>query len=215
LKSDEIFQFTDREHAIEFQRANASKVVNIDDPDFKPRLICGMDVSYDAETAYAAAVVWDNKQEIFVEKLTKKDNAPLKYVPGLLGFREGPILFRISRMLRTMPDVFFVDGQGVAHPRRFGLACQFGLAIEKPTVGVAKSLLYGRVEGDWILDSSGNKIGKVTSSASGKKFYVSVGNKVSLETASRLVSDSLVDGHPAPLRQAHLISERSRRSGLG
>jgi deoxyribonuclease V len=215
LKLDEIFEFTDREHAVEFQRASASRVVSTDNPDFNPRLICGMDVSYDAETAYAAAVVWDNKQEIFVEKLAEKDNAPLKYVPGLLGFREGPILFRISRMLRTIPDVFFVDGQGVAHPRGFGLACQFGLATEKPTVGVAKSLLYGRVEDDLILDLSSNKIGRVISSASGKKFYVSVGHKVSLETASRLVNDSLVDGHPAPLRQAHLISERSRRSGLG
>jgi deoxyribonuclease V len=215
LKLDEIFQFTNQDQAIAFQRENASRIVCIDDPDLNAQLICGIDVSYDGETAYAAADVWDTQRKVLVETVTNKDKTPIKYVPSLLGFREGPILARISLMLRSKPDVFFVDGHGVAHPRRFGLACQFGLAIGKPTVGVAKSLLYGRVEDDLILDSSSNRIGKVVSSASGKKFYVSVGHKVSLETASRLVSDSLVDGHPAPLRQAHLISERLKRSGLG
>jgi deoxyribonuclease V len=214
LKLDEIFQFTDQDHAVAFQRENASRVACIDDPDFKPRLICGIDVSYEGETAYAAAVVWDIKREIFVETVTKKGITPLKYIPGLLGFREGPILARISRMLRTTPDVFLVDGQGIAHPRRFGLACHFGLAIEKPTVGVAKSLLYGRVEDDTILDPAGDKIGTIISAASGKKFYVSVGHRLSLETASRIVSDCIVNGHPVPLRQAHLNSEESRRNGL-
>lgn len=214
MKFDEIFQFTNRDQAIALQKENASRISCIDDPDLKPRLICGIDVSYDGETAYAAAAVWDIKQEVFAETVTTKDTAPLKYVPGLLGFREGPILARISRMVQTKPDVYFVDGHGVAHPRRFGLACQFGLAIEKPTIGVAKSLLYGKVENYMILDPAGDEIGTVLSGANGKKFYVSVGHRVSLETASRLVSNSIVNGHPAPLRQAHLKSEESRRSGL-
>jgi deoxyribonuclease V len=214
LNLDEIFQFTNQDQAIAFQRENASRIARTDDPDLKPQLICGIDVSYDGETAYAAAAVWDIKQEIFVENITKKDKAPLKYAPGLLGFREGPILSRISRMLQTNPDVFLIDGQGVAHPRRFGLACHFGLAIEKPTIGVAKSLLYGKVEDDTILDPAGDKIGTVISSAKDKNFYVSVGHRISLETASRLVSDSIVDGHPAPLRQAHLKSQESRRNEL-
>jgi deoxyribonuclease V len=214
LKFDEIFQFTNQDQAIAFQRKNASTISCIDDPDLKPRLICGIDVSYDGETAYAAASVWDIQRKILEETITNKDKTPLKYVPGLLGFREGPILARISLMLRSKPDVFFVDGQGVAHPRRFGLACQFGMAIEKPTVGVAKSLLYGKVEDDVILDPAGDKIGTVVSNANGKNFYVSIGHRISLKTASRLVSGSIVDGHPAPLRQAHLKSEEFRRIGM-
>lgn len=209
---DEIFRFTTQDQAIAFQRENAPRIACIDDSDLKPHLICGIDASYDGETAYAAATVWDTTQKVFVETITNKDKAPLKYVPGLLGFREGPILARISRMLQTKPDVFLVDGQGVAHPRRFGLACQFGLAVEKPTIGVAKSLLYGKVEDDTILDTGGNMIGTVISSANGKNLYVSVGHRISLETAARLVADSIVNGQPAPLRQAHLKSKESRTS---
>ena len=214
MKIDKLFEFTDREHAIAFQRENASRVICVDDPDFNPRLICGLDVSYDDNTAYAAAVVWDIKRRTNVEKLAMKDRVLVKYYPGLLGFREGPILARISQKLQTRADVFFVDGQGVAHPRRFGLACQFGLASDRPTVGVAKSLLYGRPEDEMIVDSAGHRIGTIVSVSSGKKFYVSVGHRISLETSTRLVSESIVDGQPVPLRQAHLQSELSKRSNL-
>jgi deoxyribonuclease V len=214
LKMGQLFQFTDHEHAIAFQRENASKVICMDDPDFNPRLICGLDVSYDDDSAYAAAVVWDMERRTTVEKLSMKDKAPVKYFPGLLGFREGPILARISEMLRTRADVFLVDGQGVAHPRKFGLACQFGLAIDRPTVGVAKSLLYGRAQAEMIVDPDGHRIATVIVSTGGKKFYVSVGHRISLDTASRLVSNSIIDGQPVPLRLAHIESELSKRSKL-
>jgi deoxyribonuclease V len=211
---DKLFQYTDQEHAIAFQRENASRVICMDDPDFNPRLICGLDVSYDDDTAYAAAVVWDIKRRTTVEKIAMKDRVRVKYFPGLLGFREGPILAKISEMLGTKPDVFFVDGQGVAHPRKFGLACQFGLAIDRPTVGVAKSLLYGKAKDEIIVDPAGHQIATVIVSASGKKFYVSVGYRISLDTASRLVSESVIDGQPVPLREAHLESELSKRNKL-
>jgi deoxyribonuclease V len=214
LKIDKLFQFTNQGHAISFQRENASRVICVDEPDFNPRLICGLDVSYDDDTAYAAAVVWDIRRRTTVEKIAVKDRVLVRYYPGLLGFREGPVLARVSEKLETNPDVFFVDGQGVAHPRRFGLACQFGLAIDRPTVGVAKSLLYGRAEDEIIVDPGGHRIATVIVSARGKKFYVSVGHRISLDTASRLVSDSIIDGQPVPLRQAHLESELSKRSKL-
>jgi deoxyribonuclease V len=211
---DQLFQFTDQERAISFQRENASRVICVDDQDFNPRLICGLDVSYDGDTAYAAAVIWDIRRRITVEKIALKDRVLVKYYPGLLGFREGPVLARISEKLQTKADVFFVDGQGVAHPRKFGLACQFGLAIDRPTVGVAKSLLYGRPVDEMIVDTDGHRIATVIVTARGKKFYVSVGHRISLDTASRLVSDSIIDGQPVPLRQAHIESELSKRSNL-
>ncbi len=171
-----------------------------------------MDAAYNGETAYAAAAVWDMESEKFVEKASARDKAETSYVPGLLGFREGPILFRISQRLRSSPDVFLVDGQGVAHPRRFGLACHFGVAVSKPTVGVAKSRLYGRTENGVIVDSDGVRIGRIVTASTGRKFYVSVGHRISLDSASRLVEACLVKGHPAPLRQAHLDSENLKRS---
>lgn len=190
----------------------AQRVVCKDDPEFRPRLVCGVDVSYDGDMAFVAATVWDAEHEQFVESVGANDKAAIPYVPGLLGFREGPLLFRIARRMKSLPDVFLVDGQGVAHPRRCGLACQFGLAVKKPTVGVAKSLLYGRPESGTILDPAGRIIARMISTANRRKFYVSVGHRISLDTASRLVERCLVDGHPAPLRRAHLDSMRVKRS---
>lgn len=198
--------FVSRQQAISLQRDLAPKVIDEDQPGFKARLFCGIDVAYKEDTAFVAAVVWDSDQNRTVEKVQAVERALVSYLPGLLGFREGPLLLKISEKLKSYPDVFMVDGQGVAHPRRCGLACQFGLAKDKPTIGVAKSLLYGRLEGESILDPDGDEIGRIVKTASGKKFYVSVGNRVSLETSASLVNASLRDNHPYPLRQAHFES---------
>ena len=138
------------------------------------------------------------------------DNVSTKYVPGFLGFREGPLIVGIAENVRTRPDVFLIDGQGVAHPRKFGLACHVGLALDQPTIGVAKSRLYGRSDDNKILDPGGEVIGRILT-ADSRKFYVSVGHRISLETASHLVEKSLVNGHPAPLRQAHIESIRAKK----
>jgi deoxyribonuclease V len=135
-----------------------------------------------------------------------------RYVPGFLGFREGPLLVRVAEELRVRPDVFLIDGQGVAHPRKFGLACHVGLALEKPAIGVAKSRLYGRSDHGRILDPGGEMIGRILT-AGNRKFYVSVGHRISLETASDLVEKSIVNGHPSPLREAHLESIRAKKGG--
>ena len=190
----------------------SESVICADDPSFEPRLVCGIDVAYNGDTAYAAAMVWDQIEKVFVEKALHVDRTVVPYLPGLLGFREGPILLRTSRQLRARPDVFLVDGQGMAHPRRFGLACQFGIAAEKPTIGVAKSRLYGRVEGDLILASEREEIGRVVSDRQAKKFFVSVGHRISLPTATRIVQNCMVNGHPTPLRQAHMDAEMLKRS---
>lgn len=190
----------------------SERVVCADDPSFQPRLVCGIDVAYSEHNAYAAAIVWDSNEKIFVDKALCVDRAGVPYLPGLLGFREGPILLRTSQQLQKRPDVFLIDGQGVAHPRRFGLACQFGIAAEKPTVGVAKSRLYGTAEEDLILDPEGEAIGSIVSDRKAKKFFVSIGHRISLPTATRIVQSCMVDGHPAPLRQAHLEAETLKRS---
>lgn len=190
----------------------SKRVVCADDPSFQPRFLCGIDVAYNGDNAYAAAIVWDSNEKVFVDKALRVDRAAVPYLPGLLGFREGPILLRVSQQLRARPDVFLVDGQGVAHPRRFGLACQFGIALGKTTIGVAKSRLYGKVERDLILDPEGEEIGRIVSDRQAKKFFVSVGHRISLSTASRMVQSCMVDGHPAPLRQAHLEAEMLKRS---
>jgi deoxyribonuclease V len=223
--SEEFFRFVGRDQAASLQRDLSTRVKWIDDPDFEPRFLCGMDVSYDGDTAFVAAAFWDAANEKMVETATMVNSVPTRYVPGFLGFREGPLLVRVAEKLRVRPDVFLIDGQGVAHPRKFGLACHVGLALDKPTIGVAKSRLYGRStigvaksrlygrsDQGKILDPGGEIIGRILT-AGNRKFYVSVGHRISLETASDLVEKSIVNGHPSPLRQAHLESIRAKQGG--
>jgi len=210
--SKEFFRFVDKDHAASLQRDLSTRVKRIDDPDFEPRLLCGMDVAYDGDTAFVAAAVWDTAYRKIVETAAMVNSAPARYVSGFLGFREGPLLVRVAEELRVRPDVFLIDGQGIAHPRKFGLACHVGLALEKPTIGVAKSRLYGRPDQGKILDHGGEIIGKILTTGS-RKFYVSVGHRISLKTGSDLVAKSIVNDHPSPLRQAHLESIRAKQGG--
>ena len=212
MTSEKLFQFVDTAHAASLQRGLSTHVKCIDDPGFKPRYMCGMDVAYGGDTAFVAASVWDATNMEIIETATIVDRVSTKYVPGFLGFREGPLLVTLAERIRQRPDVFLIDGQGVAHPRRFGLACHVGLALDRPTIGVAKSRLYGKTDDSKILDPEDMVIGRIVT-AQGRKFYVSVGNRISLETASNVVEKSIVNGHPSPLRQAHLESIRSKRGG--
>jgi deoxyribonuclease V len=212
LTSEELFQFVDTDHAASLQRELSTRVKSIDDPNFEPRFLCGIDVAYDADTAFVAATIFDVANAEIIETATIVDNVSTKYIPGFLGFREGPLLVRITKKLRVRPDVFLIDGQGVAHPRKFGLACHVGLALDHPTIGVAKSRLYGKSDHSSILGPIGEEIGRILT-AGNRKFYVSVGHRISLETALDLVEKSIVNGHPSPLRQAHLESIRAKQGG--
>lgn len=212
MMPEKLFQFVDTDHAASIQLRLSSRIKSIDDPNFEPRFLCGVDVAYNGDTAFVAAAIFDMAKTEIIETATIVDKVSTKYFPGFLGFREGPLLVRIVEKVRARPDVFLIDGQGVAHPRKFGLACHVGLALNKPTIGVAKSRLYGRTEESKILDPRGEVIGRIVI-ADNRKFYVSVGNRISLETASQLVEKSLVNGHPAPLRQAHFESIRAKKGG--
>jgi len=214
LTSVEFFHFVDADHAASLQRDLSKRVKSIDDVNFEPRYLCGMDAAYEGGTAFVAASVWDATNMEIIETVTVVDGVTTKYVPGFLGFREGPLLVNIAERIRQKPDVFLVDGQGVAHPRRFGLACHVGLVLDRPTIGVAKSRLYGTSNDNKILDPEGMVIGRILTTRN-RKFYVSVGNRISLETASNVVEKSIVNGHPSPLRQAHLESIRAKQGGSG
>lgn len=192
------------------QRKLSTRIKSTDDPGFEPRYLCGVDAAYDRNTAFVVAAIWDKLSRRIVETTSAVDEVSTSYVPGFLGFREGPLLVRIAERLRTTPDVFLIDGQGYAHPRKFGLACHVGLVMDKPTIGVAKSRLYGKPQNSNIVDPEDKVIGRILA-AGHRKFYVSVGHRISLKTASDLVEECIVNGHPSPLREAHLGSIRAKR----
>ena len=212
MTSEKLFQFVNTDHAASLQRDLSRNVKCVDDPNFDPRYLCGIDAAYEGDTAFVAASVWDATNMEIIETATILDRVSTKHVPGFLGFREGPLLVKIAEKIRQRPDVFLIDGQGDAYPRRFGLACHVGLALDRPTIGVAKSRLYGKTHDSKILDPEG-LVNARTVTARGRKFYVSVGHRISLETASNLVEKSIVDGHPSPLREAHLKSMLAKQDG--
>jgi deoxyribonuclease V len=141
------------------------------------------------------------------------------YIPGLLSFREAPVCLAAVEKLQTQPDVFIIDGQGIAHPRRLGLATHLGLFLDKPTIGCAKSRLTGTFQepplekGAYSLlkDEMRKKstepevIGAVVRTRTNvKPVFVSVGHKCLLEDAIRVVLDCAVRYRlPEPTRLAH------------
>jgi deoxyribonuclease V len=147
-------------------------------------------------------------------------------VPGLLSFREIPVLLAALRKLRDMPDLLFCDAQGYAHPRRLGLASHLGVVLDLPSIGNAKSLLIGtygalsQTAGSWtpLIDerTGGERIGAVLRTRTGvKPIYVSQGHRVSLETSIRLTL-AVTDGYriPRPTRDADRFAGEIKRKVL-
>jgi len=185
------------------------------------RLVAGADVTYttDKASCVAGIVVWDVDRREAVETVVARRRTAFPYVPGLLSFREAPVVLAAVRRLRNVPDVFMLDAHGLAHPRRFGLACHVGVCLERPSLGCAKSLLCGehrepgRRRGstaDLTLD--GEPIGVALRTRDGvKPVYVSVGHRITLADAIRVVLACSVGYRlPEPTRLAHQLVTRER-----
>lgn len=161
------------------------------------RRVGGVDIGFEAggDITRAALVILAFPELTLVERVIVRRPTRFPYVPGLLSFREIPALLEALDRVRTEPDLILCDGQGVAHPRRFGLASHLGVLTDRPTIGVAKQRLIGRFQpppqqrGAWtpLLDKD-EIIGAALRSRVGTQpLFVSVGHRVSLETAIRLV----------------------------
>jgi deoxyribonuclease V len=189
------------------------------------RLLGGVDISttrFDPENlVYAAVVVltWPGLE--VVAKAGAVQRASLPYVPGYLGFREVPALLEAWEKLAEKPDLVLVDGHGVAHPRSFGIATHLGVALDVPTIGCAKSVLVGRVEGELgprpgeaaPLVWKGQRLGTaLRTRKAALPIYVSTGHRVELESAVDWVRRCLTGYRlPEPTRQAHLAANAVRR----
>jgi deoxyribonuclease V len=175
------------------------------------RYVAGADGAYDNERVAGAAVLVEYDTLEPIETKTAKVRATFPYIPGLLSFREGPVVVRVLRKLKRKPDVCIVDGHGLAHPRKFGLACYVGLITNLPTIGVAKSRLFGTKVGEALVDSERNVIARILQ-FNGKSLYVSVGHKISLEDATRIVRHCITRRGLEPIRLAHQEANRLRWS---
>jgi deoxyribonuclease V len=178
--------------------------------------IGGVDVSIKPETARAAIVVIRIPELTPVEAVTADAPLVFPYIPGLLAFREGPAVLAAWEMLDVKPDLLMFDGQGIAHPRGMGIASLMGLWLDRPTIGVAKSRLYGKHtevgpgRGDRaeLLDRQGNIIGTVLRTRERTNpLYISPGHRIDVQHATEFVLGCLTGYRlPEPTRWAHKIA---------
>jgi len=182
------------------------------------RTVAGADVGFRGNWARAAVVVLSFPQLEPVESALAEAPVTFPYVPGLLAFREAPVVLQALERLGTWPDLFIFDAHGLAHPRRLGLAAHLGVILDCPSIGCAKSRLFGHsaepgdAAGDWTpLADGGETIGAVLRTALGSKpVYVSIGQRVDLPTAVELVR-ACTRGHrlPETTRYAHRLAGSS------
>lgn len=155
--------------------------------------VAGVDVGFEdaGETTRAAVVVLRFPELTLQAQAIARRPTTFPYIPGLLSFREVPTVLEALDKLKQLPDLLLCDGQGTAHPRRFGIACHLGLLTGLPAIGVGKSLLVGKhaavpeEKGGWVpLQHQGETIGAVLRTRVGTKpLYISPGHRISLETA--------------------------------
>jgi len=185
------------------------------------RRVAGVDVGFEAAgtvTRAAVAVLRYPELDVLETAIARRPTA-FPYIPGLLSFRELPAVLAALEQLREPPDLLLCDGQGIAHPRRFGIASHLGLLVDIPAIGVAKTRLCGTHEeppnqrGAWTpLWGQGEIIGAVLRSRSGvKPLYVSPGHRISLETALAYVMGCCTRYRlPETTRHAHRLASGPR-----
>ena len=203
------------EEARKIQAALANQVIRHDDfGDI--RTVAGVDIGLRQDTAKAAVVVLSFPELEPLEQVLVETPLAFPYIPGLLSFRETPPILAAFEKVQTTPDLIMTDGQGLAHPRLFGIAFHLGLLLDVPAIGCAKSRLYGRHQMpaeeagscEWLYDNDDSVIGAALRTRTKvKHVYISIGHRISLESA---VETTLKCGRgyrlPEPTRLAHKVA---------
>src|SRR5919112_1896567 len=191
--------------AIRLQKDVAKKVIWAKDDFGEISRICGVDIAYSASSnaAYCSAVIMDRNTQHLIESIDVQTIVKCPYVPGLLMLREAEPIFYTLKLLKNSYDLLLIDGHGLLHPRKCGLACYIGVTLDRPTIGIAKSRLCGTVEPDGFVELDGELLGYAIS----KKNYISVGHRITLKTAIELVKEVGIE----PLRLADINSKRNKK----
>ncbi|MCL6472843.1 MAG: deoxyribonuclease V [Firmicutes bacterium] len=188
--------------------------------------VAGADVSFSkySDDVFAAVVILSYPELSVIEEATASIKTSFPYVPGYLTFREGPALVVAFEKIRVEPDVIIFDGQGMAHPRGFGIASHMGVLLDRPSVGCAKSVLIGKYKEPAItrgstsplLDKNGRQIGVALRTRDNvSPVFVSIGNRISLEDSVKVVLSCAPRYRlPEPIRRAHSLSNKIRKELL-
>lgn len=207
------------EEAVALQRELAARIIR-EDTLGEVKLVAGVDMAINEQNnmARAAVVLLTYPDLILVERHVYEEPIRMPYIPGLLSFREAPAVLGAFRKLQQPPDLVMVDGAGIAHPRRIGIASHLGLWLELPTIGCAKSILTGRYDhkalaeeaGAWvpIIDKRETVGAAVRTRTKVNPMIISLGHRISLETSIAYVL-ACGKGYrlPEPTRQADKLSK--------
>jgi deoxyribonuclease V len=183
-------------------------------------LVAGVDAAFLKDSIVAAAVVLDYDDLRVIDSAVVRSELNYPYVPGLLSFREAPAILDALAQRSVLPDVLIVDGHGIAHPRRFGLACHLGVLLDLPSIGCGKSILVGEAREPGLsrsdrtaLIDSGTKIGIVLRTRDNvRPVYISVGHRMDLASAASIVLKCTAGYRlPEPTRQADKLAARAKR----
>lgn len=206
--------------AVQLQKELIEKI-RIEPFDRDIRRIAGADISFNkySKTVYAAFVVLEAGTMRITSAASAVVEVDFPYIPGLLSFREIPPLLEAWKRLDEEPDVIVFDGQGIAHPRRMGIATHMGLVLDRPTIGCAKSVLTGRFKEPGAEPGDSSPLvdrGEVIAAAlrtkkKTKPVFISPGHRMDLDSAVRIMMQT-VRGYriPEPTRQAHLLVNKIR-----
>jgi len=179
--------------------------------------VAGVDAGYGNDTVYAAVVVLNLTNLKVLEKAVATKTVSFPYVPGMLAFREGPVILEVLGKLKSQPDLLMLDGQGIAHPRRFGIASHIGLLTDIPSIGCAKKILVGdyqepqRTRGSIAYLTHGDEtIGAVVRTRTAvKPIFVSIGHLMDLNGSIRIILKSCRGYRlPEPIRKADHLSRK-------
>ena len=187
----------------------------------KVKIVAGADVSYYQNKMIAGVIVFEFPNLKVIERQFFISPINLLYIPGLLTFREGPSLLEALKKIKIEPDVILFDGQGIAHPRRMGIATHLGLFLDKPTIGCAKSRLSGKYtsvgeeKGDYALLKEGEEVlgAVLRTRRKVKPIFVSPGHKIDLSNSIEIVLKCIVKYRlPLPVRKAHVFVNQIRNN---
>jgi deoxyribonuclease V len=198
------------------EQINLSKKVKLSDGFKTIKTVAGIDVSYpknEFDHACGACVVMDCKTKEIIEKKTIFWETNFPYISTYLFYREFPIIRELVNILKSEPTVFIFDGNGILHPFSFGLAAQAGVTLNIPSIGVAKSLLYGDVKNnDVFINGKKHGFAYYSSERIKRPVFVSPGHKISFKSAKKVVKHFSKYKTPEPLRQAHLLAKKTLKN---
>jgi deoxyribonuclease V len=201
---------------LEKEQEKLSKNVSLNDGFKKIEKIAGIDQTYIGTDVISCIVVCNAKTMDVIEKQCAQVPSLMPYKPGFLAYRDMPAMVEAYSKLTTTPDVIIIDGHGIAHPRYLGLASHFGLVIGRPTIGVAKNLVTGRIEGGKIYIEKDLCGFELITREHANPIYVSPGHMVSPGTALRIVRESIKHPHklPEPLHLAHKSARKAMKEAM-